>query len=427
LREVCRRGERLRLYELTEEALETAMRIEDVEVINLRFEYPDGRGFRYAGGRVTARVTSLVRVLTDTGLVGLGAAYSHPDLVRTIIEGNLRAHLIGEDPLEIERIWAKLYSLTRWYGRKGVAVSAIGGIDIALWDLKAKSFGEPLYRLLGAAKGEVPAYASGLFWHDDVAELEREAARHRARGFRRVKMRIGRNEAYDVAAVEAAARGIGSDGEVIVDGSHRFSVEGAVRMGRVLAANHVFWFEEPFPPEDLDSYVALRGRIPTPLAAGENEFGVQGFRELLRAGAVDIAQPDACRTGGITEARRVAELANHLGVRIAPHTWSDAVALVANAHLVASLENGVTVEVDQTGNPFIDELLAEPLEIVDGLLRLPDAPGLGIELDPSTLARLTVPAYQPMADGNYSDMIFGARHFEAPQPYEPSPGATRGS
>jgi len=359
-----------------------------------------------------------VRIRTDSGLIGLGAAYSHPDLVRIIIEGNLRAHLIGEDPLQIEALWEKMYGLTRWYGRKGAAVSAIGGIDIALWDLRGKAQGQPVYRLLGGKRGVAPAYASGLFWHDDVSALEREAARHRQRGFKRVKMRLGRSEAYDVAAVAAARRGVGADGDVMVDGSHRYTVDVAERMGRVLADHRVFWFEEPFPPEDLDAYVALRPRLTVPLAAGENEFGTQGFREILRAGAIDIAQPDACRTGGITESMRIARMAAEHGVRIAPHTWSDAVALIANAHVVAAIPHGVTVEVDQTGNPSIDELLSEPLRIEDGLLHLPDRPGLGIELNQATVDRLAVPSGQFMLDGNYSDFVFGRQHYSVPPPYE---------
>jgi D-galactarolactone cycloisomerase len=392
------------------------VRIDDVEVITLRFDYPSGGGFRYAGGVVTSRVTSLVRVRTDSGLVGLGAAYSHPDLVRIIIEGNLRAHLIGEDPLRIEALWEKMYGLTRWYGRKGAAMSAIGGIDIALWDLRGKVERQPIYRLLGGKRGVAPAYASGLFWQDDVSALEREARSHRERGFRRVKMRLGRSEEYDAAAVEAARRGVGPDGDVLVDGSHRYSAEVAERMGRVLAAQRVFWFEEPFPPEDLDAYVALRPKLSVPLAAGENEFGTQGFREILRAGAVDIAQPDACRTGGITESMRIARMAAEHGVRVAPHTWSDAVALIANAHVVAAIPHGVTVEVDQTGNPSIDELLSEPLQIEDGLLLLPDAPGLGIELNEATVHRLMVPPGQLMVDGNYSDLIFGRQHYSVAPP-----------
>jgi D-galactarolactone cycloisomerase len=392
------------------------MNIADVEVINLRFEYPSGAGYTYAGGRVSARVTSLVLVHTDTGATGIGAAYSHPDLVRTIIEGNLRAHLIGEDPANIDNIWTKLYGLSRWYGRKGAALSAIGGVDIALWDLKGKAAGMPLWRLLGASMGRAQAYASGLFWHDDVTALEKEAARHRQRGFRRVKMRLGRSWEYDNEALRAAARGAGRDGIIHVDGSHRYDQETALRFGAVLSEAGAAWFEEPFPPEDLDLYVSLRRRLKVPLAAGENEFGVQGFRELIRAGAIDIVQADACRTGGITELLRIAKMAADFNLRIAPHTWSDAVSLIANAHVVAAQPHGLTVEVDQTSNPFIEELTGG-LRIADGNLELGTLPGLGIELNQQALARLKVPRDATMADGNYSDLIFGRQHYSVAPSY----------
>jgi len=381
-------------------------------------EYPGRRGFQYAGGVVTSRVTSLIRVTTDSGLIGLGAAYSYPDLVKIIIEKQMKPLLLGQDPLQVEALWEKMYGLTRWYGRKGVAISALGGLDIAFWDLRGKAEGQPLYRLLGAERNAVPAYASGLFWHDDTQALEAEATRHISHGFRRVKMRLGRSEAYDVAAVEAVRRAVGPDGDILVDGSHRYTVETAERLGKVLADKRVFWFEEPFPPEDIDSYVALRPRLKVPLAAGENDFGMQGFREMIRAGALDIIQPDVCRAGGVTEWLRISKLAMERKLRIAPHTWSDAVALIANAHLVAASPLGVTVEVDQTGNPFIDDLLVEPLQIRDGMLHLPDAPGLGIELNPDTIARLALPAGQSIPDGNYSDLIFGATYYSVPPPYE---------
>jgi len=401
------------------------MRIADIEVINLYADYPNRQGFRYAGGLVTSRVTSLIRVTADTGISGWGAAYSHPDLVRIIIEKHLKPLLLGDDPREVETLWDKMYKLTRWYGRKGAAVSALGGLDIAFWDLHGKDVGQPLYRLLGAQRSSVPAYASGLFWHDDVKVLEQEAARHRNRGFRRVKMRLGRDEDYDVAAIEATCRGVGPDGDVLVDGSHRYTLETAERFGKVLTEKRVFWFEEPFPPEDIDSYVALRPRLGIPLAAGENDFGVQGFRETLRAGALGIVQPDACRAGGITECLRIGRLAGESNVGVATHTWSDAIALVANAHVIAALPNGITVEVDQTGNPFIDDLLTEPLRIEDGLLQLPEAPGLGIEPNPATIKRLAMPAGQTMPDGNYSDLIFGAQYMTEAPPYK-SAGAERG-
>jgi D-galactarolactone cycloisomerase len=382
------------------------VKINRIEVLNLKFDYSNRRGFEFAGGTVTGRVTSLVRVVTDDGQVGLGTVYSHPDLVRLIIEEHLAPHLIGEDPSQIERLWQEMYSLTRWYGRKGVAISALGGIDIALWDLRGKVAGKPIYALLGAKRHAVPAYASGLFWHDEVRELEREARRHRDRGFRCVKMRLGRNEVYDRVAFEAARRGVGPDGRVLVDGSHRYTVESAASLGRHLAHGGALWFEEPLPPEDIEGYAVLRGKLEVPLAAGENEFGTQGFKELFRMGAVDVAQPDACRTGGITELLRIADLAADSGVQIASHTWSDAVALMANAHVIAALPHGIIVEVDQTGNPFIDDLLAEPLCIENGLLQLPSAYGLGVELNAAMVDRLRIPQGQLTKPGNYSDLVF---------------------
>jgi D-galactarolactone cycloisomerase len=394
------------------------MKIEQIEVLNLLFDYPGRSGYRYAGGTVTSRVTSLIRIHTDTQHTGIGAAYSHPDLVKLIVERHLAPHLVGRDPAAIEELWDLMYLLTRWYGRKGAAVSALGGIDIALWDLRGKAADKPVYELLRSERDYAPAYASGLFWADKPDQLAEEAARHVANGFRRVKMRLGRNDEYDLAAVDAARRGAGEESQVIVDGSHRYSLESAERMGKDLAARGVYWFEEPFAPEDIDAYVALRPKISVPLAAGENDFGVQGFREMIRAGALDVVQPDACRAGGISEVVRIGLMAHEAGLGVGTHTWSDAVALVANAHVVASLPNGLTVEVDQSGNPFIDELLVGPLQIQDGRVCLGRAPGLGIELNEPVLSRLAAPYPDSMPDGNYSDLIFGTEHYSVAPPYE---------
>lgn len=394
------------------------MKIVKVEVINLRHIYPEGCGFLYAGGRVTARVTSLVLVRTDRGQTGIGTAYSHPDLVKLIIERHLAPHLVGEDPTQVEDLWRRMADLTLWYGRKGVAVSALGGVDIALWDLRGKALGQPVWRLLGGRDSRVPAYASGLFWADNVDVLEAEARRHRRRGFDRVKMRLGRSFAYDVAAMDAVQRGLGSSGTLLVDGSHRYTVDQAARLSAELASRPVLWFEEPFAPDDLESYAALRSReTGVSLAAGENEFGLNGFREVMRGPLVDIVQPDASRTGGITEARRIATVAESLGLRVAPHTWSDAVALTANAHLVASLKTGLTVEVDQTGNPAIDDLLRGGLRIREGNLDIGDGPGLGIDLDEAVVERLRVPEERLMEEGNYSDLVFGASFRSEAAPY----------
>jgi L-alanine-DL-glutamate epimerase-like enolase superfamily enzyme len=385
------------------------MHISSIEVVNLSFDYPAGNGFRCAGENVTGRLTSLILVTTSTGLRGIGSAYSHPDLVRLIAENHLAPMLIGEDPREIDRLWQRMYNLTRWYGRKGVAISTLGAIDIALWDIRGQAAELPIYKLLGASIGSVPAYASGLGWRDTTSELSDDARLYRSRGFRNVKMRLGRGKTYDEQAFDAVASAIMPDGAVIVDGSHQYDLNTSIIIAEYIQARGALFFEEPFLPEDIDSYISLRKKKIIPIAAGENEFGFQGFGELLRAGAVDIVQPDASRTGGISECLRIGKLAQELGAEVATHSWSDAVAVTANAHVVAALPNGMTVEVDATGNPFIESLLTEPLTVTGGVLDLGDRPGLGIDLDLDVVAelRLTTPV---VPNGHYSDMAFGREH-----------------
>jgi L-alanine-DL-glutamate epimerase-like enolase superfamily enzyme len=196
----------------------------------------------------------------------------------------------------------------------------------------------------------------------------------------------------------------------MVDGSMRYTPQTALRLARELEALDAFWFEEPFPPEEVDHFVALRPQVNVPLAAGENEFGLQGFEELIRPAAVDIVQPDCSRSGGITECYRIGMAAQKRGLQVATHTWSDAVAVMANMHLIATLPNGITVEVDRTGNPFIDQLLTEPLVLRDGEIPMPAGPGLGIALDEDLVAAYTLPPGAPIPDGNYADMVFGRAH-----------------
>jgi L-alanine-DL-glutamate epimerase-like enolase superfamily enzyme len=359
-----------------------------------------------------------VRVSTDTGITGLGSVYSHPDLVRVIVENQLGEMLIGENPLDVERLWELGYALTRWYGRKGVAVSALGGVDVALWDIRGKVLGKPIYKLLGGERNRLAAYASALTWRDDPTTLAAEAQRHLENGFHGMKMRIGQYYDYDSAAVRIVRETIGYDHRLMVDANARLNLAQAQRLAPLLSELRVFWFEEPFLPEDLDRFAAFHPQAGVPLAAGENEFGVQGFRELISRGLVDIVQPDCSRSGGITECHRIGLLAQQHGLRVATHTWSDAIALVANLHLVASLANGLMVEIDQTGNALIDNLLAEPLRLIDGEVSVPEGPGLGIELNPDVLGRYTVPKGVTVADGNYSDMAFGRAYYHPALPYE---------
>ena len=386
------------------------MKIEHVEAVNLLCQYPENDRFQYAGGVCTNRLTTLILVHTDTDYVGIGSVYSHPALIYLIVRDQLNPLLIGEDPCNVEELWKKMYGLTLWYGRKGVAMSTLGGVDTALWDLRGKSAGKPVWELLGGGRKTCPAYASGLLWND-VDKLAEEAGQYIERGFRRVKMRLARSEEYDTSAVLAVRKAIGMDHDVIVDASMRYHFELACRMGNFLKEQKVFWYEEPFAPEDIDSYVALRQVVDVPIAGGENEFGLQGFREVIRAKALDIVQPDASRCGGISEVWKIAEMAEESGLGVATHSWNDAVAIMANAHVVAAMSNGVTVEVDQMNNPFVNDLLVKPLQIESGELQLSHAPGLGVELDLEVVDKFRLGDPLAIPDGVYSDMMFGKSYF----------------
>lgn len=387
------------------------MKIESIEVHNLYYRYPDDEVHRCAEGHMGARLTTLVFVRCTGGMTGVGAAYSHPGVLRLIIEDHLAPFLIGRDPARNHELWDTMYSLTRWYGRKGAAISALGAIDIALWDIRGKVEGAPVYQLLGGGSGEVTAYASGLLWQDEMSLLEREAKRHLKDGFRLMKIRLGRDANYDRDAVTVLARVLAGHARLAVDGTHRYTEEAAAEFADFLWNHDVAWFEEPFPPEDVEAYARLRERVRVPVSAGENEFGVQGFRELFRIGAVDVAQPDASRTGGVSECNRIGKLAEEHGIEIVTHTWSDAVALIANAHVVTALDNGKAVEVDRTGCPFMDKLLVEPPDIRNGTLHLSTRPGLGIEVDLEVMRRLELPRDSTLPAGNYADLVFGGESY----------------
>lgn len=391
------------------------MKIDHIECINLLFNYPNRHGFQSSGGVTTSRVTSLILVHTDQKEIGIGSAYSHPALVQIVVQ-QLSDLLRGYETADVEAIWEKMYGWTRWFGRKGAAMSALGGIDVALWDLRGKSLGKPVWQLLGGSEPSCPAYASALLWNT-MDGLATEATRHLEHGFRRMKMRLGKDEEYDTSAVAAVRQAIGPNHDLMCDASMRYHLTLARRIGRVLAENRVFWFEEPFPPEDLDSFAGLRSTVRVPVAAGENEFGAQGFRELIERKAVDIVQADASRCGGITEVCRVADMAHKAGLKLAPHSWSDAVAIMANAQVVAATPHALTVEVDQTGNPFVEELLAEPLQVKDGRLQLSLKPGLGIELNQAAMEKYRMADPLAVPDGWYSDMVFGQADNKPAGPY----------
>ncbi len=245
------------------------MRISSIEMDTLYFEYPNGKSITTPLGPVVGRLTNIISIRTDNGLEGIGSAYAHPAMVKAVIE-QLSPLLIGRNlgmdtKDRIRKLWQAMSMWTKWSGRKGAAVTTIGGIDTALWDLFGQLAAQPIWRLLGGRQSRCPAYASGLLYStpDDVAQIATDLVR---RGFNRIKMRIGLNWDYDLAAIRAVRRAIGPNIDLMVDGTQRFELPIAQAMAMRLADENVFWFEEPFGPEAIDDFSSLTASSPVPIA-----------------------------------------------------------------------------------------------------------------------------------------------------------------
>jgi L-alanine-DL-glutamate epimerase-like enolase superfamily enzyme len=290
---------------------------------------------------------------------------------------------------------------------------AISGIDIALWDIAGKVAKLPVYKLLGACRDRVEAYASGGFYQEgkSVADLAGEAEGYRARGFRGMKMKIGRNPSTqthlrqlignktfcevdpseDLARVAAVREALGPHAKLMVDVNCAWSPAFAIEMGRAMEPYNLYWIEEPVATDDIEGSARVADALATPIAGYETEVGLYGFRELISRGAVDIVQLDVAWSGGFSEGRRIAAYAQAHHRMVAPHAFAGAVLLVASLHFAAAIPNGLVLEWDQNPNAIRDELLKEPLRLEsDGTIRPPERPGLGIELDRGAVDRYRV-------------------------------------
>jgi D-galactarolactone cycloisomerase len=370
------------------------VKIREIKCAGLRGATPEGGWSNEL--RPEDCVHTLIAVHTDQGLTGLGSVFSNDQLVRAalaVLEPLYRA----ENALEPERVSEKLHQNSFWLGRGGSITHAISGIDIALWDLLGQATSQPVGRLLGGRYRErVKPYASVLMQRPEPLGDQLRAIK--AKGFRAFKIGwgpFGRDNAkLDQAIVRAARDAIGPDSLLMVDagGSDAFwaqSYKWALRSAEMLADYDVTWFEEPLRPDALDDYVELRRRAPVPIAGGEVFTRRQSFQPWLQAGAFDIVQPDVTKVGGISEERRIAWMAQENGVRLIPHGWNTAVGLAADLQLASAFPDTDLVEY-LTGSPFIDEIALGGWHLDgEGLLKIPTLPGLGLKLDPDTLAKYT--------------------------------------
>jgi D-galactarolactone cycloisomerase len=368
------------------------VKIREIRAIGLRGATPEGGWTEEI--KPEDSVHTLIAVLADEDVVGLGSVFNNVAVVRACLE-QLKSLYQDENALEPERVSEKLRQHMFWFGRGGSVTHTISGIDIALWDLLGKVTGQPIGRLLGGRyRGRVKPYASLLMRQPELlAEILQEL---REKGFRAFKIGWGpfgrRSAAYDEEIVKAAREAVGPDSALMVDagGSDAFWRHGykwALRTAQMLAEYDVAWFEEPLRPDALEDYVQLRLRAPVPIAGGEVLTRRQSFRSWITAGAMDIVQPDVTKVGGITESRRIAWMAEEHGVRFIPHGWNTAIGLAADLQLATAFAGTDLVEY-LTGSPYVDEIVAGGWQLEeDGTLLIPDAPGLGVDLDMDAVGR----------------------------------------
>ena len=365
------------------------MKITDITTTELF--YPDAEAVQDSTLRTATagRGQLFIHIHTDDGHEGLGICQSGPG-IRQVVESGLKRLLIGQDPFAIEKIWDDMFWGVRGYGRKGIAFLAISGVDIGLWDLKAKALGVPLYRLLGPYAEAVPVYGSGGWTNFSEDELIKEMTDYVDQGIPRVKMKVGKDfgksEREDVERLAAVRKAVGDDVEIYIDANNGYYAKQAIYMAAEFEQFQVGWFEEPVLADDIDGLAEVRSAINIPVATGEHEYTKFGFKTLIAEGGVDIVQPDVGRVGGVTEWLKVAHMAHAFNLPVAPH----AVQLV-HLHLACATPNLKIVEYMNTALEIDEIVYTDFPRQKDGMWApYPDRPGLGLELDPYAVEKWAV-------------------------------------
>ena len=357
------------------------MKISSIKSHVLRYELDKELG--YSQQYYKHRTAHLVEIETDEGITGWGECFGPGNIAlanKYILEKVIQPLIIGEDPINKEYIWHKVYNLLRDSGQKGMPIQALSGIDIALWDILAKKAKLPLYQLLGGkTNSKIPVYGYGMMLQkksvQELCELfKKEANQIKEKNFKAMKMKVGLGPKEDLKLVSAVREAIGDDFKLMVDANHAYNKNDALYVGRGLDEMKIYWFEEPVAPEDYDGYKELKERLKTNIAGGEAEFTKYGWNQLIKNNCIDIAQPEVCGLGGITEYLKVSALAQSNFIPIVNHVWGSALSVAVNLHLLTSLPDmpgGLfptksMLEFDTTEkNIFITDLAEEKFSILD--------------------------------------------------------------
>lgn len=366
------------------------MKITKVTVHLLRKELASAMWISRGGFQT--RYHAIVEVETDAGITGLGEGIGSAIAVQAAIQGYLADRVTGLDPSNIGLIRQRLLGSEVYFERKGSIVCGASAIEMACWDIKGKALGVPVYELLGGKLVDVlPAYASDIYWEKDPAAMAKNAARIISLGYKTVKVHIGvEPPRQELMRLEAVRKAIGDQVGLMIDLNAGYNQLTAMEATDVWRKLDVTWLEEPVPANQSDAQAKICKLGRMPVASGENEFCLDGFKELFAKGAVDIAMPDIGRVGGIQEARDICVLARAFGIPVSPHNFSSGILLAATVHLMAATEGTLLLECDSSGNAVYEDLLSWSFELVDGSVKVPDCTGLGVTLPPEIVTRYRV-------------------------------------
>jgi len=346
----------------------------------------------------------IIRIRTDTGIEGIGEVDASPEIVKAIVEApashawsrGLRELLVGQNPFQVEMLWERMFKGSIYYGRRGVAIAAMSGVDIALWDLVGKAEGKPISELLYAGfKHQIPVYASLYPIGETPEDVKRNCQQAIAKGFHAVKLDgppLGQEAKLDAEILQAARDGIGDDYELMVDVAEPgWDLKQGLARARMYAKYDLYFLEAPFGPEELENYQTLSENVLVRIAYGEQHTTRFEFKQLMEQGKLNIVQPDISRAGGITELRRIAHMAQERGVLVIPHCWKTGISIAANLHLLSGLQNAPYLEFCQPpSSPLRYDLLEHDFSVVDGCVQVPDGLGLGIELNENIMDKYRI-------------------------------------
>ena len=356
------------------------MKITKVQVVLLQKKLTSTMNISRGGFNV--RTHALIKVTTDQGVTGLGEGVGDALTIKSVIEGRMGELAVGLDPMSIETIRKNLIDNQVYFERKGSAICAASGIEMACWDIMGKVLKVPVYQLLGGLyRDRLETYVSDVYWEKDPLSMARNLERILKKGFKTIKAHVGcEPPEADEKRIEALRRAAGNETGLMIDLNGGYTPREAMVASRLWDKYNLFWLEEPLNPNQVDALADFRSRSKFTIAAGENEFRLHGFKQLFDHKAVDVAMPDIGRVGGIQEARNICALAESYGIPVSPHNFSSGILLAATIHLMAATPNTWLLELDSSNNAVYEELMVAPLEISDGHVQVPDQPGLGVEL-----------------------------------------------